>query len=228
MMKRWNVVGLIVGNTSVMLMGCGAEEPAAESALRSEEVDEARSAPIVTDGSEMDIAVPPPETCQGDECLSALPPGRCIFGEGCAVACVYPADGCDRAGDEICLGYCMANDQCVSDASCAGGQRCLDCAVPTDSGSCVEVCEPIDTREEEPPPPVVEPPPPVEEPPVQIEEPPPPAVEPPPPPPPPKDDCPEEEPPPPVQAPPVEPPPPVQAPPAEPPPQGPPDLELPR
>ncbi|MDI1431020.1 hypothetical protein [Polyangium sorediatum] len=226
MTNRWNVIWVIFGGLAATGVGCDANDPVDEGAVRStsDEVGEAWGAPIG------DVPLPGPG-CRGFHCASALPPGRCLYDRDCALACVFPADACD-AGIGGCLGYCLANDQCISDLSCAGGQRCLDCALSTYSAACVEICEPIPPPP--PPPPVLPPPPPppVEPPPPVIVEPPPPVVEPPPvvvEPPvqePPVQEPPVQEPPvqePPVQEPPVQQPPvqepPVQAPPPPPPPK---------
>ncbi|MDC0745614.1 hypothetical protein [Polyangium mundeleinium] len=218
MTKRWNVIWVIFGSLAAMGVGCDANDPADEGTVRStsDEVGEAWGGTPIGD-----VPGPPRGGCRGFHCASELPPGRCIYDRDCPFACVFPADGCDAGLDE-CLGYCLAGDQCISDLSCAGGQRCLDCAVSPYSAACVEVCEPIVPL---PPPPPIEPPPPpppVEPPPVVVVEPPPPPVE---PPPvvvePPVQEPPVQEPPvqePPVQAPPVQEPP-VQAPPPPPPPK---------
>ncbi|MDC3961166.1 hypothetical protein [Polyangium jinanense] len=192
MIKRWNVVGIIFGSLAAMVIGCDADDPAGEGALgsTSDEVGEAWGTPIASD------PFTPRTGCRGFHCASELPPGRCSYGRDCAVSCVFPAGGCEPGNDASCLGYCLADAQCIPDPTCGGGQRCLECGGSTYGAGCIEVCAPIAPPPPPPPPlppqqgPVQQPPQqgPVQQPPQQgpVQQ----EPLPPPPPPPPKDDCP--------------------------------------
>ncbi|MDI3291257.1 hypothetical protein [Polyangium sp. 15x6] len=215
MTKRWDVVGLVFGALLVMGVGCGADDPADEGEVRStaDEVGEAWGTPFVGD------PFTPRAGCRGFHCASELPVGRCSYGRDCAVSCVFPAGGCEPGNDALCLGYCLADAQCIPDPTCGGGQRCLECGGSAYGAGCIEVCPPLAPPPPPPPPPPVQQPP-VQQPPVQqppVQQPPvqgPVQQEPLPPPPPPKGDCPLDNPPPPPPAlPPAPPPPPPPAPP---------------
>lgn len=218
MMKRWGVVGVIFGSLATMSVGCGAEDPTEELSRSSQEaVGDARGTPFGGD------ALLPRAGCRGFHCDSELPPGRCAFARDCAASCVFPAGACVPGADELCMGYCLENDQCIPDPSCAGGLRCLECGGSTYGGGCIEICAPLPPPPAPPPAPPPPPPPgPPQQGPVQgpVQGPPqqgPVQQEPLPPPPPPKDDCPLDVPPaqlPPAQLPPVQSPP-VQTPPGE-------------
>ncbi|WP_206079385.1 hypothetical protein [Polyangium spumosum] len=214
MMKRWGVVGVIFGSLATMVIGCVADDSTEGLVQSSQEaVGDARGTPFGGD------ALLPRAGCRGFHCESELPPGRCAFARDCAGSCVFPAGACVPGADELCMGYCLENDQCIPDPTCGGGQRCLECGGSTYGGGCIEICAPLPPPPAPPPAPPPPPPPgppqqgPVQGPPQQG----PVQQAPLPPPPPPKDDCPLDVPPaqlPPVQSPPVQSPP-VQTPPGE-------------
>jgi len=125
MSNHWGIVGVVVVSVSMAtgaLFGCS---------IRGDERT-ARSQGAVARGV---------NESGGGETTDGVPPeGRCSQGEGCSVACMYPADGCDRA-DINCLGYCVDENGCVADDTCKGGQRCLQCLGNGDSMTCLEVCD---------------------------------------------------------------------------------------
>ncbi|MDI1481397.1 hypothetical protein [Polyangium sp. y55x31] len=136
MKKHWNVIRVIFGGLAAMSAGCGADDPLGEGALRSS-------------GAEVG------ETTETNVAESALPLTRCAFNQTCAGTCVFPGDGCAPGNDASCLGYCLADTQCIPDLSCWGGQRCLDCSRSTYAVACIEICEPVAVP---PPPPPFQPP----------------------------------------------------------------------